>query len=56
MDNPQVTLVFTTNVTEERSPRVAGRLICVMFETWMDSVDSKTLDEMKAEMAELTRY
>ena len=55
LNDPQASVVYSTNVTEPRIPRVRGRSIFLTFKPWMDSLTGKELDLRKREMIILTK-
>ena len=50
LNDPQASLVYSTNVTDPRIPRVRGRSIFLTVRPWMDSLSGKELDQRKKEM------
>ena len=55
LNDPQASVVYSTNVTEPRIPRVRGRSIFLTVKPWMDSLTGKELDLRKREMIILTK-
>ena len=55
LNDPQASVIFSTNVAEPRVPRVRGRSIFLTMRPWMNSISAEELDEKKRLGAMLTR-
>ena len=55
LNDPQASLIYSTNVTEPRIPRVRGRSIFLTMKPWMGSLRAEDLDRRKKEMVLLTK-
>ena len=47
LNDPQASVVYSTNVTEPRNPRVRGRSVFLTMHPWMDSVSATELAKKK---------
>ena len=56
LNDPQASVVFSTNVTDPRVPRVRGRSIFLTMQPWMDSLSASELDKKRRLGAVLTKY
>ena len=56
LNDPQAAVVYSTNVTDPRIPRVRGRSIFLTMKPWMDSLTGKELDKNKREGTLLKKY
>ena len=56
LNDPQAAVVFSTNVTDPRQPRVRGRCIFLTMKAWMDSPTGKELNQRKKDVTLLKRY
>ena len=56
LNDPQAAVVYSTNVTDPRIPRVRGRSIFLTMKPWMDSLTGAELDEKKRMGNILTKY
>ena len=54
LNDPQASVVYSTNVEDPRVPRVRGRSIFLTMKPWMDSISGEELDEKKRLVAILT--
>ena len=50
LNNPQASLIYSTNVTEPEIPRVRGKSIFLTKKPWMGSLRAENLDRRKKEM------
>lgn len=55
LNDPQASVVYSTNVTDPRLPRVRGRSIFLTMKPWMDSMSGSELDRKKKLGTQLTR-
>ena len=55
LNDPQASVIYSTNVTEPRIPRVRGRSIFLTMKPWMDCLTGKELDQKKKDGILLTK-
>ena len=47
LNDPQASVVYSTNVTKPRNPRIRGRSVFLTMHPWMDSVSATELEKKK---------
>jgi hypothetical protein len=56
LNGPQASVIYSTNVTERRIPRVRGRSVFLTMHPWMDSLSASELAKKKKLGNQLSKY